>query len=51
MWDRTVVEKIECVGEFIVAWSFRYVENGFSWDFVGVYRPHSNTLILCEANL
>ena len=31
MWDRRVVEKIEkCIGEYIVASSFRNVEDGFS---------------------
>jgi hypothetical protein len=37
MWDRRVVEKIEeCVGEFIVACSFRNVDGGFSWAFGGL---------------
>jgi hypothetical protein len=41
MWDMRVVEKIkECMGEFIVACSFRNVEDGISWAFVGVYGPN-----------
>jgi hypothetical protein len=31
MWDRRIVEKIkECVREFIVAYFFKNVEDGFS---------------------
>jgi hypothetical protein len=38
-----VVEKIEeCVEEFIVAFSFRNVEDGFDWSFLGVYGPNFN---------
>jgi hypothetical protein len=43
MWDRWVVEKIEeCVGE--VYCSFRDVEDGFTWAFVGVCGPNSDTV-------
>jgi len=43
MWDKRVVEKIEeCVGENIVACSFRRVEDGFSWAFAGVYGPNND---------
>jgi len=34
MWDMRVVEKIEVhVGEFVVACSFRSVDDDFSWAF------------------
>jgi hypothetical protein len=43
IWDRRVVEKIqECVWECIIAYSFRNVEDGFSWAFGGVYRANSD---------
>jgi hypothetical protein len=51
MWDRRVVEKVEeCVAEFDVASSFRNVEDGFSWAFVGVYGPNFDydRRYLCE---
>jgi hypothetical protein len=36
-----VVEKIEvCVGEYVVACSFRNVDNVSAWAFVGVYGPN-----------
>jgi hypothetical protein len=45
MWDRRVVSKIEvCLGNFVVACSFRNVEDGFLWAFAGVYGPNSNGL-------
>jgi hypothetical protein len=45
MWDRRVVEKIkECVGEFVVACSFRDVEDGFDWSFARVYGPNSDSI-------
>jgi hypothetical protein len=35
------VEKIEvCVGEYVVACSFRNVVDDFIWAFVGVYSPN-----------
>jgi hypothetical protein len=35
------MEKIEdCVGSFIVACSFRNVEENFVWAFAGVYAPN-----------
>ena len=41
MWDKRMVEKIEeYFGKYTVACSFRNVVDGFSWDFVGVYRPN-----------
>jgi hypothetical protein len=34
MWDRKVVEKVEqCVGMFVVACSFRNVDDHFKWAF------------------
>jgi len=43
MWDSRVVEKVEeRIGEFIVACSFRNVEDGFSWAFAVVYGPNSS---------
>jgi hypothetical protein len=30
MWDRRVLEEIEECGEFVVACSFRNIEDGFS---------------------
>jgi hypothetical protein len=45
MWDRRVVSKIEdCLGNYVVACSFRNVEDGFLWAFAGVYGPNSNGL-------
>jgi hypothetical protein len=44
MWDRRVVEKIEvCVGEYVVGYSFKNVEDDFSWAFAGLYGPNINT--------
>jgi hypothetical protein len=41
MWDRRVVEKLEvCEGRFIIACSFRSVEDNFEWAFAGVYGPN-----------
>jgi hypothetical protein len=43
MLDRRVVGKIEeCVGEFLVVVSFRYVEYQFYWAFAGVYGSNAN---------
>lgn len=43
MWDKRVVEKIEdCVGNFMVACSFRSVSDSFEWAFVGVYGPNND---------
>jgi hypothetical protein len=43
MWDRRVVSKIdECMGRYVVACSFRNVEDGLVWAFAGVYGPNSN---------
>jgi hypothetical protein len=45
MWDRRVVSKIEdCLGNYVVACSFRNVEDGFLWAFAGVYGPNNNGL-------
>ena len=44
MWDSRVVESIEeCVGSFMAACSFRNMEDGFRWAFVGVYGPNIDT--------
>ncbi|KAG2718228.1 hypothetical protein I3760_03G209400 [Carya illinoinensis] len=41
MWDSRVVESIEeCVGSSMAACSFRNMEDGFRWAFVGVYGPN-----------
>jgi hypothetical protein len=43
MWDRRVVSKIDvCIGSFVVACSFRNVEDGVVWAFAGVYGPTRN---------
>jgi hypothetical protein len=34
---------VECVGDFIVACFFKNVEDQFTWAFVGVYGPNSNS--------
>jgi hypothetical protein len=34
------MEKVEFVGEYIVACSFRNVEDQFTWTFAGVYCPN-----------
>jgi hypothetical protein len=45
MWDRRLVSKIgDCLGNYVVACSFRNVEDGFLWAFAGVYGPNSNGL-------
>jgi hypothetical protein len=45
MWDRRVVSKIEdCLGNYVVACSFRNVEDGFLWAFAGIYGPNNNGL-------
>lgn len=41
-WDRRVVKKLDVWEKFIVAHSFRNVEDDFSWAFVGVYKPNSD---------
>jgi hypothetical protein len=44
MWDRRVVTKIdECLGRYVVACSFRNVEDGMIWAFAGVYGPNNNS--------
>jgi hypothetical protein len=41
MWDKRIVEKIDVfVGEFVLVYSFRSVEEDFSWAFAGVYDPN-----------
>ncbi|KAG2724023.1 hypothetical protein I3760_02G199300 [Carya illinoinensis] len=43
-WDKRVVKKTdECVGNYMVAISFKNVEDGYQWSFTGVYGPNSNT--------
>jgi hypothetical protein len=43
MWDSRVVENIkEYMGEFIVACSFRNIEDQFTWASASVYGPNSN---------
>jgi hypothetical protein len=44
MWDRRVVLKIDvCRGSFVVACSFKNVDGGLEWAFVGVYGLNRNT--------
>jgi hypothetical protein len=41
LWDKMVVEKIEvCVGQYVVACSFRNVADDFTWACVVVYGPN-----------
>jgi hypothetical protein len=41
LWDRRVVMKVEAyTGEFVVAVSFRNVDDDFAWAFEGVYGPN-----------
>jgi hypothetical protein len=43
IWDRRVVSKIDAwMGKFVAACSFKNVEDGLVWAFVGVYGPNSN---------
>jgi hypothetical protein len=43
IWDRRVVEKMEvCVGCFIIACSFRSVNDNFEWAFAGVSSPNDD---------
>jgi hypothetical protein len=43
MWDRRVVEKIEdCVGNLLVACSFRSVIDNVEWAFAGVCGPNDD---------
>jgi len=45
MWEKRIVEKIDVsVGEFVLACSFRSVEEDFSWAFAGVYDPNIDAL-------
>jgi exonuclease III len=50
MWDRRVVEKVEWVGCFTVACSFRSICDDFTWAFAGVYGPNrdNDRLMLWE---
>jgi hypothetical protein len=41
MWDRRAVSKMEvCHGNYVVACSFRNVDDGMEWAFAGVYGPN-----------
>jgi exonuclease III len=43
MWDRRVVSKVDvCQSNFVAACSFRNVNNGMEWAFVGVYGPNKD---------
>jgi hypothetical protein len=42
MWDRMVVEKIECVGAYFLACSFRNVDDNFEWAFTDFYGPNAD---------
>ena len=44
IWDHRVVSKIDvCMGSFVVACSFKNVDDGLVWAFAGVYGPNRNT--------
>lgn len=41
VWDKRVVEKMDdCVGDFVVAFLFKTVVDGYRWAFAGVYGPN-----------
>jgi hypothetical protein len=42
-----VVEKVEYVGWFVVACSFRCITKFFEWAFVGVYGPNDDVERRC----
>ncbi|KAG6663989.1 hypothetical protein CIPAW_02G060000 [Carya illinoinensis] len=43
MWDKRVVDLVEeSVDEFVVACSFKSLEDGFMWGFAGVYGPNND---------
>lgn len=45
IWDKRIVEKIDVfVGEYVLACSFRSVEEDCSWAFAGVYGPNFDAL-------
>ena len=45
MWDRRVVSKLEvCLGSFVATCSFRNVDDGLVWAFVGVYGSNRGNL-------
>jgi len=43
MWDRMVVEKIECVRSHFVACNFRNINDNFEWAFDDVYGPNADS--------
>ncbi|KAG6634121.1 hypothetical protein CIPAW_12G097200 [Carya illinoinensis] len=43
MWDKRVIELVEeSIGEFVVACSFKSLEDGFGWGFAGIYGPNND---------
>jgi hypothetical protein len=45
MWDKRIVGKIDVfMGEFVLACSFRSVEDEFFWAFARVYGPYLDAL-------
>lgn len=40
--EKKVVEKVECMGEFTIACSFRTFDEQFIWPFAGAYGPKSD---------
>lgn len=41
VWDTRVVETMDdCVGDFVVAFLFKTVVDGYRWAFAGVYGPN-----------
>jgi hypothetical protein len=43
MWDKRVVSRLDTkVGDYVAAWSFKNVVDGFEWAFAGVYCPNGD---------
>jgi hypothetical protein len=44
MWDKRVVSRLGMeVGDYMAAYSFKNVVDGFEWAFVRVYGPNGNS--------
>jgi hypothetical protein len=44
MWDKRVVNRMEVdVGDYVVACSFKNVDDGYEWAFAGVYGPNGDS--------
>jgi hypothetical protein len=43
MWDKRVVNRMEVeVGDYVTTCSFKNVNDGYEWAFVGVYGPNGD---------